>query len=80
MKQLAEAYIIRDGKRLVGEQIVNYHKIHNTASYNCIDCGAEMPNGDYPCPVCKIAGDEIKLKYERVFINNTKAEVVVPYK
>lgn len=47
-----EPFLIRDDKRLTGEEMTQYHKAHGTASYHCILCGAETL-GVGPCPICR---------------------------
>jgi DNA-directed RNA polymerase subunit RPC12/RpoP len=77
-----EPYLIRGGVRLTGQSMCDYHRLYNTASYHCIKCGAEIPNGNYPCPVCKITNEEIKKQYEekQFFADHIKIEEIKPYK
>lgn len=47
-----DPYLIRCGKRLTGDDITMWHTEHRSASYHCINCGAEISHNKYPCYVC----------------------------
>jgi len=57
----AEPYLQIGSKKLYGDDITNYHRIHMTSSSHCLNCGIVlrynmMTSDHYPCLSCGYDG------------------------
>lgn len=50
---MTRPFLIRNGRTIIGDEITAYHREHMSASYHCIQCGAELILPDAACMNCK---------------------------